>query len=307
MAYLTVYKKNKREFLLDVKKKLYSYLSKCNICPRKCGINRLKGEVGYCKGSALASIASYGPHFGEEAPLVGRHGSGTIFFSGCSLGCIFCQNYDISSEPSGRGYTDDEIAKIMLSLQDKGCHNINLVTPTHYVPQIVSAIIRASENGLYIPVVYNSSGYDLAEIIELLEPTIDIFMPDMKFSSKDIARRFCNAPDYPEINMKAVETMHNIAGDLKVNSYGIAVRGLIIRHLVLPENLAGTKEIAEFVANKISKKAFFNLMAQYHPCYKALKYKEISRRITQSEWNEAVEITHKAGLEIERVYFVNQD
>jgi len=307
MTYLPVYKRYERKVLFDIKEKLYSYLNDCNICPRRCGVNRFEGEVGYCGGGALATIASYGPHYGEEAPLVGKYGSGTIFFSGCSLGCIFCQNYDISSRTVGGSYTDEDVAKIMLRLQDMGCHNINLVTPTHYIPQIVNAIIKASEEGLYLPIVYNSGGYDLPETIELLSPIIDIFMPDMKFSSEEVARRFCNATDYPQINKKVVETMHSIVGDLKVNPNGIAIRGLIIRHLVLPENLSGTDEIVKFIANRISKKTFFNLMSQYHPCYKAINYKELSRRINHSEWNEAVEITHRAGLEIEKVYSINYD
>ncbi|MGQ9705968.1 MAG: radical SAM protein [bacterium] len=307
MKYIPIYKRFEKKTLSDIKEKLYSYLNECNLCPRRCGINRLNGDVGYCGGGVLATIASYGPHFGEEIPLVGRYGSGTIFLSGCSLKCTFCQNYDISSNTVGRSYTDDDIAKIMLRLQDMGCHNINLVTPTHYIPQIVSAVIKASDEGLSLPIVYNSGGYDLPEILELLSPIIDIFMPDMKFSSKDVSKIFCNADDYPEVNKTAVKKMHRIVGDLKVDSQGIALRGLIIRHLVMPENLAGTKEIVEFVANEISKKTFFNLMAQYYPCYKALKHKEISRRISQSEYDEAVYLTHKAGLEIERVFFLTND
>lgn len=297
-----IYQRVSEEVLVKVRERLYHTLEDCNLCPRKCGVNRISGEVGYCGGGALATVASYGPHFGEERPLVGSYGSGTIFFSGCPLGCVFCQNYDISSSTIGNKYSDDEIAKIMLKLEDMGCHNINLVTPTHYIPQIVGAIIKAREGGLSIPIVYNTGGYDLPETIEILAPVIDIFMPDMKFSSGEVAERFCNAYDYPEINREAVKTMHKVVGDLKVDEYGIAMRGLIIRHLVLPEGMAGTDDIVNFIATEISNKTYFNLMEQYYPAYKSHKYRELSRRITREEWQEAVEQTHRAGLKIEKAF-----
>jgi putative pyruvate formate lyase activating enzyme len=285
--------------LEGVLSKLKEHLTDCHLCPRKCGVDRTAGEVGYCGGRELANVASYGPHYGEERPLVGSGGSGTIFFAGCALKCEFCQNAGISSRLSGRDVSTDELVEIMLSLQNRGCHNINLVTPTHFIPQFVEALIPAIGEGLRLPVVYNTGGYDRVEVIRELEPVVDIFMPDIKFFTPGTAEKFCSAPDYPEAVKKAVVEMHRIVGDLAVDESGIAQRGMIIRHLVMPGGLADTEEVARFVAEKLSKDTYFNLMDQYYPSHRANEYPSINRRITRSEWSEAVGAVREAGLRIE--------
>lgn len=275
---------------------LWKKLESCDICPHKCSVNRVKDEKGICKTGKRAKVSSFGPHFGEESPLVGRHGSGTIFFTHCNLYCIFCQNYDISH--LGEGYLVDEerIVEIMLSLQNMGCHNINFVTPTHVIPQIVKALTHAIKEGLSVPLVFNSGGYDSVSTLELLDGIFDIYMPDFKYSDDKIAQRYCTASDYTQVAKEAVKTMHQQVGDLILDGRGIARRGLIIRHLVLPENLAGTYEVMKFIAEEVSKNSYVNLMDQYRPCYKARDFPPLDRRITREEFVQAIKIAHSLGI-----------
>lgn len=274
----------------------YEILKQCTLCPRECNINRLEGKKGICKTGKLPVISSYFPHFGEESPLVGRHGSGTIFISYCNLLCIYCQNYEISHLGEGREVSLEEFAQMMLSLQYIGCHNINIVTPTHVVPQILAALEIAIEGGLNIPLVYNTSGYEKIETLRLLEGIVDIYMPDFKYGDSQIAKKYSHAPDYPEVARKALKEMHRQVGDLKLNSNGIAEKGLLVRHLVLPHGLAGTKEIMQFIAKEISPNTYVNIMAQYRPCGKAYQDSLINRPITMTEYKEAIKMALEAGL-----------
>lgn len=277
-------------------KQAYNLLENCSLCPRKCGVNRLEDEKGICKTGKKAMVSSSNAHFGEEAPLVGRSGSGTIFFTNCNLLCNFCQNYDISHEGHGHEVTDEELAEMMLLLQSRRCNNINFVTPSHVVPQILSALEIAIEKGLSVPLVYNTGGYDNVETLKLLEGVFDIYMPDFKFWDSEVANKTCNAPDYPEVVRKAVAEMHRQVGDLVIDKNGIASSGLLIRHLVLPKGLAGTREIAEFIANKISSNTYVNIMPQYRPCGKSYEMEELSNFLTQKEYNNAVQSAKEEGL-----------
>ena len=238
----------------------------CRLCPRDCAENRLAGERGFCRTGRLARVASFSPHFGEERPLVGRHGSGTIFFSSCNLLCTFCQNYDISHGHVGGDVTAAELAEMMLHLADAGCHNINFVTPTHVVPQILEGLLIAAERGLRIPLVYNTGGYDSTETLRLLDGVMDIYMPDLKFWDNDNAQRYCTTPDYRERASAAVTEMHRQVGDLVMDDAGIALRGLLVRHLVMPDDIAGTPDVMRFLATEISSQTYVNVMAQYRPC-----------------------------------------
>lgn len=269
-------------------------LEHCEICPRRCGVNRIEGEVGFCRTGRLAKVSSAGPHYGEEPPLVGYHGSGTIFFAGCNLACVFCQNYEISQLDMGVEVTAERLAGIMMHLQLTGCHNVNLVTPTHVVPQILEALVIAREMGLSIPLVYNSGGYDSVETLRILDGIIDIYMPDAKYGSNEMALRYSNAPGYVEVMKAAIREMHRQVGDLVIEN-GIAVRGLLVRHLILPNNLAGTEEVVRFIS-EISKNTYINIMDQYRPEYRADQYRELSRRITLSEYREALRLARAAGL-----------
>ena len=271
-------------------------LQNCQVCPHHCGINRLADERGKCRTGRQAVVSSYGPHFGEEAPLVGKHGSGTIFFANCNLKCLFCQNYNISQLGDGTEVNKDELAKIMLDLQTRGCHNINLVSPTHVVPQILEALEIAINLGLRLPLVYNSGGYDSVKTLEILDGIVDIYMPDMKYSDDKTAEELSGINDYPSINRAAIREMHRQVGDLQIDEDGTAVRGLLIRHLVLPHGLAGTKETMKFVAEEISQNSYVNVMAQYHPCYKAFQIPQLSRPLLKQEFREAVEMAKGAGL-----------
>jgi putative pyruvate formate lyase activating enzyme len=266
------------------------------LCPRHCGVNRLAGENGKCRITRQAVISSYGPHFGEESPLVGRHGSGTIFFTYCNLRCAFCQNYAISQLGEGWAVDKEELAKMMLSLQAKGCHNINLVSPTHVVPYILEALELAVGMGLYLPLVYNSGGYDSVETLELLDGIIDIYMPDMKYSDDKTAEQLSGIKDYPKVNKAAIKEMHRQVGDLQLDEQGIAQRGLLVRHLVLPNRLAGTEEIVAFLAHEVSTNTYLNIMAQYHPCHKAFDIPQLSRPVSKQEFNEAIDLAHRQGL-----------
>lgn len=269
-------------------------LKECRLCPRECRVDRLNDEKGECKIGRWAVVSQASPHFGEEPELVGRFGSGTIFFSYCNLHCCFCQNYSISQLGEGRILKAEELAGLMLYLERIGCHNINLVTPTHIVPQILEALLIAKEKGLKIPIVYNSGGYESVETLRLLEGVVDIYMPDAKYSN-DNALKYSKAPNYWEVNKKALLEMHRQVGDLLVEN-GIAKRGLLIRHLILPHRLAGSFEVLKFIAEKLSKDSYVNIMDQYYPSYKAFSYPELSRRITSQEYKEVVDFAKKMGL-----------
>ena len=241
-------------------------------------------------------MSSFGPHFGEEAPLVGRCGSGTIFFAYCNLHCVFCQNYGISQLGEGSAVDGTELADMMLSLQSKGCHNINLVSPTHVVPFILEALEIAVGKGLQLPIVYNTGGYDSLETLELLDGIVDIYMPDMKYSVEEVGEKFSGVEQYPQVNRAAVKEMHRQVGDLQVDESGVALRGLLVRHLVLPDGLAGTEGVVRFIAAEISRNTYLNVMAQYHPCYHAFDYPQISRPITREEFSAAIEQAQRSGL-----------
>lgn len=275
---------------------LESLLNPCTLCPRHCKANRLVGDLGYCKAPYDLSVSSASPHFGEEAPLVGDNGSGTIFFTHCSLRCVFCQNYDISIYGEGAPCTYGKLAALMVDLQDRGCHNINLVTPTHYVPQIIKALSIAIGKGLSIPLVYNTSGYDSIEAIRLLDGIVDIYMPDIKFLDSELSQRFCKAGDYPGYVREAVREMQRQVGDLRIDEYGIAKKGLLIRHLVMPSCGDDTKMIMRFIRDEVSQNAFVNIMAQYHPCHRADEFEEIAVRTSLKEHADAVEYARGIGL-----------
>jgi putative pyruvate formate lyase activating enzyme len=262
--------------------RLWGYMEPCILCPRRCKAYRSKGQTGFCGIAGLPVVSSVNPHFGEESVLVGSGGSGTIFFAGCNLGCVFCQNFDISHHRHGRQMTIEQLAGSMLELQDYGCSNINFVTPTHVIPAITAAIELARKGGLTLPTVYNSGGYDSVETLKLLDGFVDIYMPDMKYSNSEVAKELSTAPDYPQVNREAVAEMHRQVGDLQVKN-GLATRGLLIRHLVLPENLAGSFEIIDFLAEQISSKTVINVMDQYRPCYKASSHPKINRKPTFEE------------------------
>jgi putative pyruvate formate lyase activating enzyme len=277
-------------------RRLEAVLDDCVLCPRNCHVNRNGGETGYCRTGPMPFVSSRGPHFGEERPLVGAGGSGTIFFGNCNLGCLFCQNYSISHLGEGEQISCERLADAMLSLQRAGCHNVNLVTPTHQTPAIARAIMIASERGLSVPIVYNCGGYESVETLGMLEGIVDIYMPDFKYADPDAAGRYSDAPDYPDIAKAAIKEMHRQVGDLVMDRSGIARRGLLVRHLVLPEGLAGTRQVVNFIAREISQDTYLNIMDQYHPCYKASDHPLLNRRITAREYEEAVEYALKAGI-----------
>ncbi|MGE0084917.1 MAG: radical SAM protein [Desulfococcaceae bacterium] len=272
------------------------HLAACTLCPRKCGVDRLSGETGICKTGEKAWVSSFGPHFGEESPLVGTHGSGTIFFTHCNLLCLFCQNFDISHEGEGEAVSAEQLAGIMLDLQKQGCHNINLVTPSHVVPQILESLDTAIENGLHIPLVYNTSAYDRVSTLKLLEGIVDIYMPDFKFWNPDLAWKACNAPDYPEAARKSIREMHRQVGDLVIDEDGLACRGLLIRHPVLPRGLAGTREIMRFIAKEISVNTYVNIMSQYRPCGRAAEVDGLGEYPSRSEFTYALRIAEEEGI-----------
>jgi len=274
----------------------FARMEHCDLCARRCCTNRLAGELGVCKTGLQARVSSYGPHMGEEDPLRGWKGSGTIFFSRCNLRCVFCQNYDISQADAGYEVTSQVLADIMLELQTMGCHNINLVSPSHVVPQILAALVIAVQAGLRIPLVYNSGGYDALETLLLLDGIVDIYMPDMKFANMGNAKKYSRVLHYPQVNREAVIEMHRQVGDLQTDDDGLATRGLLVRHLILPCNLAGTKQIVKFIADEISTHTYLNLMAQYRPSYNASLYPQLNRPITASEFNRAVRMAKEAGL-----------
>ncbi len=271
-------------------------LADCTLCPWHCHVNRHQGEKGVCRVGALPMVSSYGPHFGEERPLVGSRGSGTIFLSFCNLKCVFCQNYDISHLGEGREVSVEELGEMMLLLWRQGCHNINFVTPTHQAAQILCALPYAVERGLNVPLVYNCGGYEEPATLRLLDGIIDIYMPDFKYGDSDTALRLSGAPRYVETAMAALKEMHRQVGDLITDRRGVAVRGLLIRHLVLPGGLAGTRRVMEFIAREISPDTYVNVMDQYHPCFKASGYPPLNRRITNEEFGEAIAVAREEGI-----------
>ena len=274
----------------------YSVLECCTLCPRECRVNRLSGETGICNTADRAFVSSYNPHFGEEAPLVGSRGSGTIFLTHCNLKCNFCQNYDISHLGQGQKVSDAQLAQMMIALQNSGCHNINFVTPSHVVPQILSALDIAVKDGLTVPLVYNCGGYDKIETLQLLNGVFDIYMPDFKFWDPDVAEKTCNARDYSGIAQKALKEMHCQVGDLVIDTSGIARRGLLIRHLVLPNNLAGTRYVMRFIAQELSPGSYVNIMSQYRPCGKAHEIKALSSGISEAEYEAAIHAAKEEGI-----------
>ncbi|MEW6740650.1 MAG: radical SAM protein [Nitrospirota bacterium] len=296
MTFVPAYRKLYSGELWDKVRVAEGILKKCTLCPRNCKVDRTSGNVGFCRTGDKPFVASWGPHFGEERPLVGRLGSGTIFFSFCNLGCIFCQNWTISHLGEGNEISFEKLAHIMLEIQDMGCHNINLVTPTHQMPMILHSVAIASEMGMNIPIVYNCGGYESLEAVTILDGVVDIYMPDFKYSDPQMALKYSKAKDYPERAKAAIKEMHRQVGDLIIDERGIALRGLLVRHLVLPEGIAGTKEVVKFIAEEISRNTYINIMDQYYPCYKAFEHPPLDRRITTKEYSEAVKIALDAGL-----------
>ena len=276
----------------------YRHLEACDLCPRKCGVNRRDGQKGFCQASDRARVYSHTPHFGEELPLVGRNGSGTIFFSHCNLRCVFCQNWPIAHEGRGQDVSDEGLARMMLDLQRRGCHNINVVTPTHVMPNILGAIQIALGQGLKIPICYNTSGYERAEIVELLDGIVDIYLPDLKFMDPEQSTRYATmgAPDYPERAQASIVEMHRQVGDLVTDRRGVAQRGLMVRHLVMPNRVAGSQAFVEWVAAQLSKDTYVNIMAQYRVEFRAFEHEQIARAITSQEFLEAVDWAQAAGL-----------
>ncbi len=278
-------------------KEAYSIFEDCQLCPRQCGVNRQKGEKGFCQAPVKPVVHSAQPHFGEEISLVGRHGSGTIFFSNCNLRCVFCQNWPISHEGRGEEIDDEDLAKLMLYVQEIGCHNINVVTPTHVMPNILSATRIALKKGLRLPLVYNTSGYESLEIVKLLDGIVDIYMPDMKYTDNDQAAKYsAGASDYPEVTKEAIVEMNRQVGELLIDERGIALRGLMIRHLVMPNRVAGTEKFVRWVAQALPKSTYVNIMPQYYVAYKAFEYPKISRGITVHEFLEAMDWAKECGL-----------
>jgi putative pyruvate formate lyase activating enzyme len=271
-------------------------LSHCDLCPRQCGTDRGAGELGDCRTGRRARVSSAGPHFGEEAPLTGRNGSGTIFFSGCNLNCSYCQNCGISQLGEGRVMGADELASSMLAVQGLGCHNLNLVTPTHATPQILEALVLAVDRGLRIPIVYNCGGYESVSTLEILDGVVDIYMPDVKYMDPGPAARYSAASDYPEVVRAAIREMHRQVGDLEIDERGVASRGLLVRHLILPGGLAGTRAVVRFLAAEISADTYVNVMSQYRPCHEVHADGDLGRRISETEYREAVEEALAAGL-----------
>jgi len=282
--------------LAERAERLIARLSQCDICPRLCRVNRQSGELGVCRVGANAAVSSFGPHFGEEAPLVGIHGSGTVFFSGCNLRCVFCQNYEISHLGEGSEVSAERLAGIFLSIQRMGCHNLNLVTPTHVTPQILEALSLAVPRGLSIPVVYNCGGYESVETLRELEGVVAIYMPDVKFLGVNQSERYGNARDYPEVVQAALREMDRQVGPLVLDRRGNARRGLLVRHLIMPGEASTTRQVIDFIADEIGQETYLNLMNQYRPCGRALEFPEIGRRPAHAEWEEARDYAREKGM-----------
>jgi len=292
-AYLTLYQTGE---LFARLAQAEAMLGECRVCPRGCAVDRTAGVLGQCQVGAAPMVSAYYPHTGEEPPLVGAFGSGTIFFTSCNLRCIYCQNYDISHRRHGEVVSTETLAGMMVALQNRGCANINLVTPTHQVPQILAALPDAIEHGLCVPLVYNCGGYESLETLRLLDGVVDLYMPDLKYADAEVGRRLSGVSDYPQRARAAVAEMHRQVGDLVVDRRGVARRGLIVRHLVLPGGLAGTAAMARFLAEEISTATYLNLMDQYHPCHEAFAHPLLRRRIASAEFAAAVDAVRDAGL-----------
>jgi putative pyruvate formate lyase activating enzyme len=276
---------------------LWTLMERCNLCPRRCGVNRLEGKEGFCRASSTLEIASYHPHFGEEKPLVGEGGSGTVFFSNCGLRCVFCINWDISLEGRGEVRTVAELSDMMLDLQRRGCHNINVVTPTHYSPHIVLALDLAAARGLRLPVVYNTCGFERLEILEILDGVVDIYLPDFKYAQGEMAAEYSSGAEiYPEVTKTALLEMHRQVGAAEPRADGLVYRGLMIRHLVMPNNVGGSREVINWIAGNLPKDTYLNIMSQYRPMYKAFEHPDIARRLTREEYADAVAWAREAGL-----------
>ncbi len=276
--------------------KAWSLLESCSICPRRCGINRLQDQKGFCKTGLKPRVCNYMAHHGEEPPISGKNGSGTIFFSYCNMHCAYCQNYEFSQEGEGREVDFQELADMMLELQNLGCHNLNLVTPTHVMPQILKSLELAIKKGFRLPIVYNTGGYELPEIIKLLDGIVDIYLADMRYSDNKMAIKYSNAPDYPKYNQNSIKEMQRQVGIAQFDGPGIIKKGLIVRHLVLPNNISGTAKIMRFIAGDLSRDTYISLMSQYYPCYRCVNFPELNRRITQEEYQEAQNLMHEYGL-----------
>ncbi|MCM8779713.1 MAG: radical SAM protein [Candidatus Omnitrophica bacterium] len=292
-SYLNLSRDSKLDKVIE---EAYRLLKSCVICPRKCRVNRLKNELGFCKTGLKPKVYSAIVHHGEEPPISGTHGSGTIFFSNCNMRCVYCQNYEFSQCDSGKEIDPKELAELMLGLQKRKCHNINLVTPTHIMPQILKALKIAALGGLSIPIVYNTSGYELPEMIKRLDGIVDIYLTDMRYADNKMSAKYSQAPDYPIHNQESVKVMQRQVGVAQINADGIMERGLIVRHLVLPNNISGTRQIMRFIAEKISTDTYISLMSQYRPYYKAAAFPELNRRITKEEYNQAIKDMQEAGL-----------
>jgi putative pyruvate formate lyase activating enzyme len=292
-AYIGLYKRGELERRAT---ELASRLSNCDLCPRECKVDRLSGVLGECQTGANAEVASYGPHHGEESPLVGSRGSGTIFFAHCNLCCQFCQNYDISQAGRGDEVLPRAIAEMMIELQALGCHNINLVSPTHVVAQIVEALVIATGAGLRLPLVYNTGGYDSVETLRLLDGIVDIYMPDTKYSDDGAGHKYSGVQNYWEVNKAALREMHRQVGDLVVDAHGVARRGLLVRHLVLPDGKAGSREVLRYIATEVSKSTYINIMDQYRPSHNAAMFPELNRRITVEEMEQVFRWASEEGL-----------
>ncbi|WP_457622013.1 radical SAM protein [Persephonella sp.] len=293
-SYVELYE---RGILKERVERLYSRLENCDICPHRCKVNRLKDEKGFCKTGENVFVASFFSHRGEEFPIRGYRGSGTIFFSYCNMRCVYCQNYDISQLGEGKLYTPKEIASIMLYLQEEGCHNINWVSPSHVVPQLVKALYIAVKNGLKIPVVYNTSSYDSIETLKLLDGVVDIYLPDIKYLNEEYGRKYSKVKNYPDVAKNAVKEMYRQVGNLKTDKDGIAYRGVLVRHLVLPEDISTTKEVIDFLRS-VSPDMHINIMPQYHPYYKAFDFRELSRKIKTEEFLKALKYAQDSGLKL---------
>jgi putative pyruvate formate lyase activating enzyme len=276
---------------------LHAALGSCTLCPHACQADRLAGTLGYCRLGAETVVSSYGPHHGEEPPLSGTRGSGTIFFGRCNLRCVFCQNHQISQDGLGQTVTPSGLADMMLDLQQRGCHNLNLVSPTHVVPQIMSGLLLAIPQGLDIPLVYNSNGYDRVETLRQLDGIIDIYLPDMKYSDDAVAARLSGAKNYTRCNQLAIIEMYRQVGHLQLDDQGLAARGLIIRHLVLPQGLAGSRESFQFLAENSLPRVRMSVMAQYHPAHHAREHAELNRTITAAEYRQALDWLDELGFE----------
>ncbi len=292
-SYLESYHNGK---LSKVIEEAFGMIECCSICPRKCEVGRLKGQKGFCKTGTKPKVYSFMPHRGEEPPISGKNGSGTIFFSHCNMACVYCQNYEFSQKGEGREVDCEDLADFMLQLQGMNCHNINLVTPTHVLPQILKALHVAISKGLKIPLVYNTGGYELPGIIKLLDGIVDIYLTDMRYADNDMAVKFSSSPNYPKYNQEAIKEMHRQVGIAQINAKGIIEKGLIIRHLVLPNDISGTEKIMQFIASQVSEDSYISLMSQYLPCYKADEFQEIARRLTREEYLAAQTIMQKYGL-----------